>query len=156
MKLLIGWDIQDFTPAQPVELIGQYYQRISRGVRDPLAVSALALEQPGAGVGGQVVMVSIDIVYVAKDFLDEVRTRACAQVADLDPQAIILNATHVHTAPSWFVPFRWWKPADGAMQSAEIRAFLLERTVRAVVNAWQARQPGRVGAAASASIKASP
>jgi hypothetical protein len=149
MKLLIGWDIQDITPAQPVELIGQYYQRISQGVRDPLAVSALAMEQPGAGSGTQVVMVSIDIVYIAKDFLDEVRTRACAQVADLDPQAIILNATHVHTAPSWFVPFRWWQPAPGAMQPAEIRAFLLERTVRAVVNAWNARQPGRVGAASA-------
>ena len=56
MNMLIGWDIQDITPAQPVELIGQYYQRISKGVRDPLSVSALAMEQvttAGRELGGR-------------------------------------------------------------------------------------------------------
>ena len=149
MNMLIGWDIQDITPAQPVELIGQYYQRISKGVRDPLSVSALAMEQVTTAGREQVVMVSIDIVYVAQDFLDEVRERVCAQIPDLEPQAVFLNATHIHTGPSWFVPFRWWQPAAGALQPAEIRLFLLERTVRAVVNAWKSRQPGRVSAASA-------
>ncbi|MCX6895361.1 MAG: hypothetical protein NTZ16_07695, partial [Verrucomicrobia bacterium] len=149
MKTLIGWDIQDITPTQPVELIGQYYQRVSKGVRDPLSVTALAIEQATAAGSEQAVMVTMDIIYVAQDFLDEVRRHACARVPDLKPQAIFINATHIHSGPSWFVPFRWWQPAAGALPPAEIRAFLLERTVRAVVNAWKVRQPGRVGAASA-------
>lgn len=144
MKTLIGWDIQDITPTQPVELIGQYYQRVSKGVRDPISVTALAIEQTAPGGVEQAVMVSMDIIFVAGDFQDEVRKLAGAQLPDLKPQAIFLNATHIHSGPMWFAPFRWWKPAAGAMQPAEIRAFILERVVRAVVNAWKSRQPGRV------------
>ncbi|TSA33207.1 MAG: hypothetical protein D4R65_08225 [Verrucomicrobiaceae bacterium] len=152
MKTLIGWNSQDITPEQPVELIGQYYQRISRGVRDPLFVTALAIERETDGGRQQAVMVSLDIIYVARDFQEEVRRVACSRVSDLDPGAIFLNATHIHSGPSWFVPFRWWVPAKGTPQPEEIRAFLLERAVNAVVGAWSARKPGGVG---SASVPAS-
>lgn len=149
MKMLIGWDIQDITPTQPVELIGQYYQRISKSVRDPLTVTALALEQTTANGVEQSVMVSVDIVYLEKDFLEEVRAAVYARVPSLNPKMIILNATHVHTAPSWFVPFRWWAPAAQVMQPAEVRALILDRVVQAVVNAWQARQPHQVSPASA-------
>lgn len=147
MKILIGWDIQDITPDQPVELVGQYYQRISQGVRDPLSVTALAMEQTTPGGTEQAVMVSMDSIFISQDFLDEVRELALPKVPGLDPKAIFLNSTHIHSGPSWFVPFRWWVPVAGAMPAAQIRAFLLERVVRAVENAWKARRPGRVGAA---------
>lgn len=147
MKILIGWDTQDITPDQPVELIGQYYQRISKNVRDPLSVTALAIEEEGGAE--QAVMVSLDILYIARDFLEEVRDLVRPHAPDLDSKAIILNATHIHSGPAWSVPFRWWVPAEGAMQPAEIRVFIRDRVVQAVVNAWKARKPGRVGAASA-------
>lgn len=149
MKILIGWDTQDITPDRPVELVGQYYQRISRAVRDPLSVTALAIEQTSAGRSVQTVMVTLDIVYVSKDFLAEVRAAVGEQAPGLDPRMIFLNATHIHSGPAWFVAFRWWAPAAQVMQPAEVRTFFLARVVRAVVNAWNARQPGGVSAAST-------
>jgi hypothetical protein len=149
MKLLIGWDRQDITPPQPVELIGQYYQRISTGVRDPLTVTALALEQPAAGGSEQSVMVSVDTLCLDKEFLEGVRAAVRTRVPGLNPRRVLLNATHVHTAPSWSAPFRWWTPAPQVMQPAEIRSFLLPRVARAVENAWNARQPGQTSPASA-------
>ncbi|MFA6174606.1 MAG: hypothetical protein WC701_13125 [Kiritimatiellales bacterium] len=147
-KLMIGWDIQDITPDKPVELIGQYYQRISKSVRDPLAVTALAID---SGTG-QSVMVSMDILYVEKDFQEEVREAVRTLVPDLDPKTIFLNATHIHSGPTWFAPFRWWAPATHAMQPAEIRAFLLKRVVKAVENAWNSRKPAGVSSASAYAV----
>jgi hypothetical protein len=142
---LVGWDTQDITPDQPVELIGQYYQRVSRGLRDRLTVTAMALEREGGGA--QAVMVSLEILFVTRDFMEEVRQEVVAQVPELDPRAIFLNATHIHSGPSWFAPFRWWVPAGEVTPPAEIRAFILERTVRAVVRAWRIRRPGQTASA---------
>jgi hypothetical protein len=129
-NIQIGWDMQDITPDKPVELIGQYYQRISKCVRDPLAVTALALEQSSGEGTEQVVMVSVDAVYVSRDFQDEVRGILRARIPELDPQKIILNATHIHSGPAWYAPFRWWKPAADAMQPDEIRAFMMRQRCR--------------------------
>ena len=149
MTTLIGWDSQDITPDKPVELIGQYYQRISKSVRDPLCVTALVMEQTSASGIEQAVMVSIDIIFINRDFLDEIREALRPLVPDLNPDTIFLNATHIHSGPGWTVPFRWWVPAEGAMQPSEIRALVLGAVVRAVVNAWKARQPGQIRAASA-------
>jgi len=152
MKTLIGWDSQDITPDKPVELIGQYYQRISKSVRDPLCVTALAMEQTTSIGIEQSMMVSIDILFINRDFLDEIREVLRPLVPDLTPNTIFLNATHTHSGPGWTVPFRWWEPAEGVMQPSEIRALVLGAVVRAVVNAWKARQPGRIRAASAFAV----
>jgi hypothetical protein len=144
LNLKIGWDTRDITPNVPVELIGQYYQRISKSVRDPLAVAALALEQQTGDGTEQAVMVSVDILFVTKDFLEEVRAAISQKIPGLDPRMIFLNATHTHSAPAWFAPFRWWKPSAQTPQPAEIRAVILKQIVRAVQNAWNSRQPAGV------------
>jgi hypothetical protein len=145
MKLLIGWDMQDITPAQPVELMGQYYQRISKGVRDPLKVTALALEQKTASTTEQCVMASMDIVGLEETFLQEVRSALRDQVPGLNTQRVFLNATHVHTGPAWFSKRHWWAPAAHTLKPEEVRSFLLRRVVRVVANAWGSRRPGFAG-----------
>ena len=145
MKLMVGWDRQDITPAQPVELMGQYYQRISRGVRDPLTATALALEQTTASGVEQAVMVSVDVVGLEYAFLKAVRAAVREQAPGLKPEMIFLNATHTHCAPALSSSFRWWVPAAQVMQPDEVRGFLLEWVVRAVVKAWNNRQPGQAG-----------
>jgi hypothetical protein len=147
MKTLIGWDTQDITPDRPVELIGQYYQRISQGVRDSLTVTAFAIEQLGTEQVEQCVLVTLDIVYIAKDFLAEVRQCVGGHAPGLNPDKIILNATHIHSGPAWYVAFRWWTPAAGVMSPAEVRAFILARVVQAIANAWKGRKPAGTSAA---------
>ena len=43
-KILIGWGSKDITPEGPAILVGQFHVRISESVKDPLTVTALALE----------------------------------------------------------------------------------------------------------------
>ena len=145
MKLMVGWDRQDITPHQPVELMGQYYQRISSNVRDPLTVTALALEQTTASGVEQAVMVSVDVVGLDYAFLKAVRAAVRGQAPGLKPEMIFLNATHTHCAPALSSSFRWWVPAAQVMQPDEVRGFLLERVVLAVAKAWNNRQPGQAG-----------
>jgi hypothetical protein len=141
---LIGWDSQDITPEKPVELIGQYYQRISRRVRDPLSVTALAMEQQTAAGTQAAVMVSGDMVFVTRELQDEVRRCIGQRAPGLDPRMVFLNATHIHSGPSCYAPFRWWKPARRAVQPEEIRALWREAMASAVVNAWNARRPAGI------------
>ena len=42
--LFAGWSSIDITPAKKVLLYGQYHERISEGVHDPLYATALAIE----------------------------------------------------------------------------------------------------------------
>ena len=143
-ELRIGWDNQDITPARPVELIGQYYQRISRRVRDPLSVTALAMEQRTSAGTAAAVMVSGDLLFITRDLQQEVRECIGSQAPGLDPKMVLINGTHIHSGPAYFAPFRWWKPAAQVMPPDEIRALWRDRITRAVVNAWNARRPAGV------------
>jgi hypothetical protein len=151
-SLRIGWNSQDITPTRPVELIGQYYQRISQGVRDPLAVTALAIEQPGEGPSGQVVMVSLDALYVRRDFQEEIRAGLRGRIPELEPRQVFLNATHIHSGAFWSAPFRWWSPAPQAVSPDEVRSLLRERTLLAIENAWTGRSPGGISDAQALAV----
>lgn len=148
----IGWSSQDITPTKPVELIGQYYQRISQGVRDPLAVTALAIEQMGQGPAGQVVMVSLDAVGVTRDFLEEIRQGIRGIIPELDPRQVFLNATHIHSGAFWSAPFRWWIPAPQAVSPDEVRFHLRERTLLAIEEAWNRRTFGGISDAQALAV----
>lgn len=143
-ELLLGWDTQDITPERPVELIGQYYQRVSRRVRDPLSVTALAMEQRTAAGATAAVMVSGDFLFLQHDLLEEVRRSLGQQAPGLDPRMVMIHATHIHSGPSYFAPFRWWQPAAKVMQPDEVRALWRDRITRAVVNAWNTRKPAGI------------
>ncbi|MDD5728477.1 MAG: hypothetical protein PHV59_07945, partial [Victivallales bacterium] len=46
----IGWASRDVTPAKPDLIVGASFQRVSKGVHDPLTLTALALEHGGDAV----------------------------------------------------------------------------------------------------------
>jgi len=55
-RLLAGWASTDIAPEEPVQLAGQFHQRISEGVHDPITATALALETVGPdGSGDQAI-----------------------------------------------------------------------------------------------------
>ena len=91
MKLKIGWAQADITPEQPVMVAGQFHARVSEGVMDPITATALILD---AG-DEHIVLVSCDLVAISPELWDAVAARFDGP----DAGALVMNATHTHTAP---------------------------------------------------------
>lgn len=139
----IGWAQTDITPSGRVLLQGQFYARVAEKAADPLTATVLVLD----GNDDHAVLVSCDLIAIADELRDAVRGRL-GDVAGLDPNKVILNATHTHCAPILTTPsgesgFHYGldlntRPPD------ELRAFVAERIAEAIKQAWAARQPGRI------------
>lgn len=143
--LQIGWAQADITPPETVNICGQFHARVSEGVRDPLAATVLALERDGT----HVVFVGCDLVAVSDELRVAIAQRLGADGPDAD--ALVLNATHTHTAPE----VRQRGGAHGASREdlgvelpvMSVQAyvdFAAERIARAVTEAWEGRAPGAV------------
>jgi hypothetical protein len=145
MQLMIGWATADITPAKPTQLQGQFHERISQYVRDPLTVTALALE--GVGEDGdteQAIMVSIDVADVPWVVLEELRTQVGAHLPGFDTGKLFLNSTHTHTSLLLMEDVYFAPPPPGVMTPAENRALLVRQATDAAVRAWKTRKPGGV------------
>ena len=94
--LKIGWAINDISTDKPVELAGTYHWRHSKGLRDPLMATALAIDN------GEdcVVFLSMDFINPPGHIVRRVRKRVKAEIPDLPPEKIIFHATHIHTGVS--------------------------------------------------------
>lgn len=135
--LRVGWAEADITPPEPVSLAGSFGARVSERVCDPITATVLVLESGGE----HVVWVSCDLVAIADELRDAVRGRL-AGVSGLDPQNVILNATHTHSAPE-LRPHNYFKGIElPVMKMEALSAFTTERIVQAVKQAWQGRAPG--------------
>jgi len=144
--LSAGWATADITPARTCELYGQYYQRVSRGIRDQLSVTALALEGPcNDRTLGQALFVSCDQGLTDGSLVKEVRGRLAASVADFDPSRLVISATHTHNAPSPFDPLKWWKHDPAYLSFEEYRSVLVDALTAAGSQAWKNRAPALVG-----------
>jgi len=145
--LRIGWASRDVTPDRPVLLRGQFHVRVSNEVRDPLTVTALALDT-GAD---HCIMVSMDRVTIPDELRDGVRARLRnMELSGLDPQKVFMSATHTHTAPHVLPPdnpsiaIPWEAAGAEVMPPAEYGQFLIEQTADCIAEAWNARRPGGV------------
>ena len=96
----IGWAQGCLTPREPVLIAGQFHARVSEGVDDDLTVTALALEKEQQ----QAVLASCDFVTIPDSLRDRVRETVKRLCPDLDPEAVVLNATHTHTGPELRTP----------------------------------------------------
>lgn len=138
-QVLIGWASRDITPDRPVSLCGQFHMRISKGVMDPVTVTALSLS---AG-DDAFTWVSCDLVQVPTTVLTACREALRTRLPDFPADKLILSATHTHTAPD---PHGFWHPPvpDGVMTPEAFSTFLVERIVEAVAESWEGRTPGSV------------
>jgi len=143
--LRIGWAQADITPDEPVAICGQFHARVSEGVMDPLTATAMTLESEGAGV----VFVSCDLAVIPDVLRDAVRTRMVR--GGIDPENVIMHATHTHTGPEVRLPDLFYSgPSSGkgvelpVMPEEKYLEFASERIARAVEEAWALRAPGKV------------
>jgi len=143
--LRVGWASEDITPQKPVELCGQYYQRVSRRVRDPHHATALALESTQSdGRNTQAIMMSLDILHLKRNLQEELRGRVRSALPDFDATRLFLNAIHTHNAPQPTASRNWWTPDPSVITPDEYRALLLDRMERAAITAWRNRRPGGI------------
>jgi len=138
----IGWSSRDVTPDRPVNLYGQFYVRISKGAKDPVTVSVLALSS-GASATATVVFVSCDSVYVPENAYEQCLAAIRKLVPKFDCSRIIMNGTHTHTAPALREGLYPPVPA-GVMQPQEYAEFFAGRVAEAVKEAWENRRPGGI------------
>ncbi|MFW6156519.1 MAG: hypothetical protein ACOC7J_04305 [Armatimonadota bacterium] len=142
-KLKIGWAQADITPGESVAISGQFHARVSEGVLDPVTATALVLDSGEAHVA----LVSCDLVAISPELWEGVRARLDGP----SPDALIMNATHTHTAPEI-------RPAGSAAGSSaeafgvclDVMAvedyveFAAERIAAAVNDAWAKRTGGSI------------
>ena len=92
----IGWASRDFTPERPALIQGQMHVRIGRQARDPLTLTAMAVD--GGAPQSRVILISADLPMISEKLLEMVRRGGSARENDVPPEAIIMNATHTHEA----------------------------------------------------------
>src|SRR5690606_4308634 len=92
----IGWSDISITPDKPAFLAGQFHARISEGVWDPPAATAMALQSAD---GQATILVSCDLVSIEDELRDAVYRRLRTSLPGLDVQHVAINATHTHSAP---------------------------------------------------------
>ncbi|MFP4502152.1 MAG: hypothetical protein ACLFTT_14215 [Candidatus Hydrogenedentota bacterium] len=141
---LAGWAVESITPDKPVQLAGQFAERVSRQVLDPCLATALALERTGDnGEKEQAILVSCDLVNVNRESVEAIRESVAQRLPDFDARKLIINTSHTHTGPT-LRPGIYREPDEGVMGPREYAPFFRARAEEAAVRAWSDRQPGAV------------
>jgi hypothetical protein len=116
----------DITPSLGETIIGGFVPFPATAVHDRLHARCLVLDNGQT----QVALVICDNLGIARDVYDLARTRI-AEVTELPPENILMAATHTHSATR--------------SSSERYRETLIQGIVDAVCNAWQKREPARIG-----------
>ena len=158
-KIKIGWSEVSIVPeGRRVMLDGQFYERISGEVETPIAVTALAIE---CGED-HAIFVGCDLSATSSTFLNMVRN-ALPDDCGFDKNKLLISAIHTHTSMGYaniadalggrsleiinklkpdrvkYVPLTH-DDSDDIIRGEEARDFLIERIVRAVLEAWNSRK----------------
>lgn len=93
-KVRIGWSEVSLVPVgRKVNLAGQFYERITDKVADPISVTAMAIECGGE----EVIFCSCDLASTNRFLLLAVRERL-AKIQGFPVEKVIINATHTHAS----------------------------------------------------------
>ncbi len=142
-RVKIGWAKKEVSTTEKVALAGQMHFRLSKGIHDPLYVTALAIDG-GAGQDA-VILVSCDVIVLSGGIINQV----IGLVAERDPSipgdAIVMNATHTHTG-SFLGHTRTETPEGEPIYPWDkYRDFFAAQAADAICEAWANRKPGGVG-----------
>lgn len=153
-ELKIGWATRDVSTDKPVNIPGQFHMRISKGVLDPVTVTALLIDD-GKDL---VCMMSADLVVIRSMLMDEIRAKAAKLLPGFPVEKIFMSATHTHAGPSHYSDTGWVATPGGistAMISEvpseveiasgdEYREFFSTQAAEAVAEAYKKRAPGGI------------
>ncbi len=124
---------------------------VVRGVETRLHARALVVQQDGDAPDPRalLVLVSLEICYLTTLLRQSILDRLAEQHPDLpiDATAVVLTATHTHSAPGGYSSMRFDNASVPGFQP-QVLETLVAGTVAAIVQAWQRRVPGRLRLAA--------
>ena len=139
-----GWASREFTPDRPAMVQGQMHARIARQAKDPLTLTALAIEADSPD--SRLIWIACDLCQIPEALQQGVRERLAHRLPDVPPQGIILSATHTHDGPV-LEDGSYPHPGGDVMTPRECSERVADRAAEAAVAAWESRTPGQVGRA---------
>ncbi len=142
--LKFGWASREFTPPGPALVQGQKYIRVARSARDPLTLTALAIE--GQDPADAVIWISCDLCNIPEALHRAVRERLEERLPEVSPEGVILSSTHTHDGPT-LQEGPYPHPGGDVMPIAEVREWVAGRAVEAASEAWERRAPRLFGRA---------
>ena len=93
-KIKFGWSEVSLVPeGRKVNLVGQFYERITDEVLDPISVTALAIECGGE----EAIFCACDLVSTSHILLESVRERL-AKIDGFPVDKVMVSAIHTHTS----------------------------------------------------------
>ena len=136
-ELQAGWAEADITPeGERIELAGQYYQRISRGIHSRLKAVVLVLKYEKEIT----VMISLDIVTIPDDFSRDMQKLISDSIPEIPVDKIIINAIHTHNGPDLELNTNWQRGTQAENAGREYRNLVTSRILEAVEMAWDSIQ----------------
>lgn len=147
--LKIGWSHKDVSTDKPVCIMGQFYLRVSKGVLDPITVTALTI----CDEDDYVIFLSCDLVDVKEGVLDKIRKGVEEAEPEIDGLKILMNATHTHSGPLVQIGDEIGLfgrvdefPHDGIeiTPPSEYSEFFIKSAISAVVESFQNRCEGSI------------
>ena len=125
--LNIGWAERVITPPLGVELSGFAARKgVAEGVHDDLHARALVVQRSDTAIA----ILAASVLFVDQELVDGIREEV-ARSTELLGDHILVAATHTHSGPK---------------SGGEYDAFFKDECVRCLVEAWEKRVPGRIGA----------
>ncbi|MCC7518924.1 MAG: hypothetical protein IT578_07045 [Verrucomicrobiae bacterium] len=137
----LGCSTRDLTPNRPALLAGQKHRRIGASALDPVSVTAWALDAGDSAPA--IVLVSCDLVAPTAELVARVRAEAGRRLREILPERVILFATHTHTSFA-LDNDSYEAPGGEVMTSDECLAWVAERAIGAVEEAWNDRRSRRL------------
>ena len=149
----IGWAQISITPARPLILVGQMYQRISKFVHDPIMATALVIENGD----DQAIFVSMDMTMIPP-YLPGILKNNLSKFKGIDTEKISLHTTHTHNSSDFYGDFMregnehvYGKeilpsieiPED-LLFGREASEFLSGKLTDLIKHAWESRTPGGI------------
>ncbi len=127
----------DITPPIGYRMAGDFVERLSTGIHDPLKAKAIVMRQGRE----QVALVFCDLVGVSLNVTTNARALASQQTG-IPISNIVIAATHSHTGPlfddvrsDYFHKAALAKYGEDPHQTISYPPFLIERLVKVIANA---------------------
>ena len=136
-SLQVGFGQSDITPRKPSPMAGYYGVRYSTATHDPLWSKATWLDDGKT----QAVLITIDLIATTPWMVQETRS-LIQQEHGLEPEAVMISASHSHTGPMLYEP-------DGLLvgrfgnQEDEAKQYMLELPKRIAESVTLSKQSAR-------------